>query len=99
MQLLRPTITTRRYGGTLFAVHELIYLWAQKNIGRGKNMENMKAPVFHGVSEISIDEVPRPRAGVGGAEPRVTLTAICGADLHIVRGGYSVSWANVGAAS
>ncbi len=61
-------------------------------------MENMKALVFHGVNEISIDEVPRPRAGVGEAEPRVTLTRICGTDLHIVRGGISVSSANMGTA-
>jgi alcohol dehydrogenase len=53
-------------------------------------MEKMKALVFHGVNEISIDEVPRPRAGAGEAVIRVTLTTICGTDLHIVRGGYPV---------
>jgi threonine dehydrogenase-like Zn-dependent dehydrogenase len=42
------------------------------------------------VNEISIDEVPRPRAGAGEAVIRVTLTTICGTDLHIVRGGYPV---------
>lgn len=53
-------------------------------------MEKMKALVFHGVNEISIDEVPRPRAGAGEAVIRDTLTTICGTDLHIVRGGYPV---------
>ena len=53
-------------------------------------MEKMKALVFHGVNEISIDEVPRPRAGAGEAVIRVTLTTICGTDLHIVRGEYPV---------
>jgi hypothetical protein len=41
-------------GGALFAVHELIYLWAQKNIEGGKNMEKMEALVFHGVNESGI---------------------------------------------
>ena len=53
-------------------------------------MEKMKALVFHGVSDIRIDEVPRPRAGVGEAVIRITLTTICGTDLHIVRGEYPV---------
>lgn len=53
-------------------------------------MEKMKALVFHGLNDIRIDEVPRPRAGVGDAVIRVTLTTICGTDLHIVRGEYPV---------
>ena len=50
----------------------------------------MKAVVFHGVDDIRIDEVPRPRPGPGEAVIRVTLTTICGTDLHIVRGEYPV---------
>jgi threonine dehydrogenase-like Zn-dependent dehydrogenase len=54
-------------------------------------MDNkMKALVFHGVNEIGVDSVPRPHAGVGEAVIRVTLTTICGTDLHIVRGEYPV---------
>jgi threonine dehydrogenase-like Zn-dependent dehydrogenase len=53
-------------------------------------MEKMKALVFHGVNDIRVDEVPRPRAGVGEAVIRITLTTICGTDLHIVRGEYPV---------
>jgi threonine dehydrogenase-like Zn-dependent dehydrogenase len=53
-------------------------------------MEKMKALVFHGTNDIRVDEVPRPRAGVGEAVIRITLTTICGTDLHIVRGEYPV---------
>lgn len=51
----------------------------------------MKANVFHGKNDIRIEEVPKPRAGVGEAVIRVTLTTICGTDLHIVRGEYPVA--------
>jgi threonine dehydrogenase-like Zn-dependent dehydrogenase len=53
-------------------------------------MAKMKATVFHGKDEIRVEEVERPRAGVGEAVIRVTLTTICGTDLHIVRGEYPV---------
>ena len=48
----------------------------------------MRANVFRGVNHFGIEEVERPRAGVGEAVIRVTLTTICGTDLHIVRGEY-----------
>jgi threonine dehydrogenase-like Zn-dependent dehydrogenase len=50
----------------------------------------MRATVFHGAGDIRVEEVPRPHAGVGEAVIRVTLTTICGTDLHIVRGEYAV---------
>jgi len=53
-------------------------------------MEKMRANVFHGVKDIRVEEVERPRAGIGEAVIRVTLTTICGTDLHIVRGEYPV---------
>src|SRR6201997_3418839 len=53
-------------------------------------MQTMKANVFHGPNKIGIEEVPRPRAGVGEAVIRITLTTICGTDLHILRGEYPV---------
>ncbi len=53
-------------------------------------MEKMKALVFHGKNDIRVDEVARPHAGVGEAVIRITLTTICGTDLHIVRGEYPV---------
>lgn len=53
-------------------------------------MEKMKAAVFHGRNRISVEEAPRPCAGTGEAVIRVTLTTICGTDLHILRGEYPV---------
>src|SRR5215813_12010726 len=50
----------------------------------------MLANVFRGNNRFGIEEVERPRAGVGEAIVRVTLTTICGTDLHIVRGEYPV---------
>jgi threonine dehydrogenase-like Zn-dependent dehydrogenase len=53
-------------------------------------MTKMKATVFHGKNDIRVEEVERPRAGAGEAVIRVTLTTICGTDLHILRGEYPV---------
>jgi threonine dehydrogenase-like Zn-dependent dehydrogenase len=53
-------------------------------------MSKMRANVFRGKNDIRVEEVERPRAGVGEAVIRVTLTTICGTDLHIVRGEYPV---------
>src|SRR4026207_366486 len=53
-------------------------------------METMRANVFRGTNKFQIEEVEKPRAGVGEALIRVTLTTICGTDLHIVRGEYPV---------
>jgi threonine dehydrogenase-like Zn-dependent dehydrogenase len=50
----------------------------------------MMANVFYGKDDIRIEEVERPRAGVNDAVIRVTLTTICGTDLHILRGEYPV---------
>src|SRR6476620_3902334 len=53
-------------------------------------MKTMRANVFRGVNRFGIEEVPRPHPGPGEAVIRVTLTTICGTDLHIVRGEYPV---------
>jgi threonine dehydrogenase-like Zn-dependent dehydrogenase len=53
-------------------------------------MERMRAAVFQGKDQIRVEEVERPRAGPGEAVIRVTLTTICGTDLHILRGEYPV---------
>src|SRR6201993_4580039 len=50
----------------------------------------MRANVFRGKGHIGIEEVARPVAGVGEAVIRITLTTICGTDLHILRGEYPV---------
>src|SRR6186997_3030178 len=53
-------------------------------------MQAMKATVFHGPNNIRIEEVPRPKAGAGEAVIGITLTTICGTDLHILKGEYPV---------
>ena len=50
----------------------------------------MRALVFRGANNIQLEEVPIPRAGTGEAVVKVTLTTICGTDLHILRGEYPV---------
>src|SRR5688500_13870709 len=54
-------------------------------------MEKMKANVFYGKNDIRVEEVEKPRARAGEAVIHVTLTTICGTDLHIVRGEYPVA--------
>lgn len=53
-------------------------------------MTKMLATVFHAKDKIGVEEVEKPRPGPGEAVIRVTLTTICGTDLHIVRGEYPV---------
>ena len=47
----------------------------------------MKAIVYHGVGDIRLDDVPRPSIQApNDAIVRLTASAICGTDLHFVRG-------------
>ena len=47
----------------------------------------MKAIVFHGVGDIRLDEVPDPTLQTStDAIVRITASAICGTDLHFIRG-------------
>jgi threonine dehydrogenase-like Zn-dependent dehydrogenase len=47
----------------------------------------MKAVVFHGVGDIRLDDVPEPTLQAPtDAIIRITASAICGTDLHLVRG-------------
>ena len=50
----------------------------------------MKALVFYGPGNISLKTVPIPKARSGEVVIRVTLTTICGTDLHILKGEYPV---------
>jgi alcohol dehydrogenase len=50
----------------------------------------MRALVFRGPNQIGIEQVSIPRPGPGEAVIRVTLTTICGTDVHILRGEYPV---------
>jgi len=51
----------------------------------------MRAVVFHGTNDIRLERVPKPKPAAGEALLRVTLTTICGTDLHIVRGEYPIA--------
>jgi alcohol dehydrogenase len=53
-------------------------------------MSTMRAAVFEKQGSIKLREVPKPRPGIGEALIRVTLTTICGTDVHILRGEYPV---------
>ena len=53
--------------------------------------KTMRANVFRGVNQFGIEERPRPEPGVGEAVVRMTLTTICGTDVHIVKGEYPVA--------
>ena len=53
-------------------------------------MTKMKANVFEGVNRISIRSKDVPKPGYNEALVRVTLTTICGTDLHILKGEYPV---------
>jgi alcohol dehydrogenase len=55
-----------------------------------KSTTTMRALVFRGPNQIAIEQVPIPRPGPGEAVIRVTLTTICGTDLHILNGEYAV---------
>jgi alcohol dehydrogenase len=50
----------------------------------------MRANVFRGTMQFGIEEVPVPSPGPGEALIRITLTTICGTDVHIVKGEYPV---------
>lgn len=58
---------------------------------RGEAMKTMRAAVFVERGKIELREVPIPVPGPGEALVRVTLTTICGTDVHIQRGEYPVA--------
>ena len=53
-------------------------------------METMKAVAFQGKDRLTIEERPKPAPKAGQAVLRVTMTTICGTDVHIVKGEYPV---------
>src|SRR6202166_4724585 len=55
-----------------------------------KSTTAMRALVFRGPNQIAIEQIPIPKPGPGEAVIRVTLTTICGTDLHILKGEYPV---------
>ena len=53
-------------------------------------IDTMRANVYRAPGDFTIEEVNRPRPGPGEALIRITLTTICGTDVHIVKGEYPV---------
>src|SRR5579875_2974095 len=50
----------------------------------------MKAVVFHGVGDVRLENVPEPKIHKDDdAIVRITSSAICGTDLHFIRGTFS----------
>ena len=50
----------------------------------------MRANIYKDVNSIGLTERPIPTAGPGEAVMKVTLTTICGTDVHIMKGEYPV---------
>ena len=47
----------------------------------------MKAVVWHGVGDIRLEDVPEPKIqAAADAVVRITTSAMCGTDLHLIRG-------------
>src|ERR1700756_2529177 len=55
-----------------------------------RSADTMRALVFQGPNQIAVESVPIPKPGVGEAVIRITLTTICGTDIHILKGEYKV---------
>jgi alcohol dehydrogenase len=53
--------------------------------------DTMRAAVFEGPGHIALQERPMPPCGPNDAIVRVTMTTICGTDVHILRGEYPVA--------
>lgn len=51
----------------------------------------MRAAVFQGPGRITLEDRPVPAVGATDALVRVTLTTICGTDVHILKGEYPVA--------
>src|SRR4051794_17096862 len=51
----------------------------------------MRAAVFEGTDRIVLQEHPVPECGPLDAVVRITMTTICGTDVHILRGEYPVA--------
>lgn len=58
--------------------------------GEQRGTDAMKAAVFQGVNDLRLESVPVPRAGYGEAIVRITMTTICGTDVHILKGEWPV---------
>jgi len=55
-----------------------------------KAVSTMRALVFSGPNRIAIEQAPIPKPSLGEVVIQITLTTICGTDLHILKGEYPV---------
>jgi threonine dehydrogenase-like Zn-dependent dehydrogenase len=62
----------------------------QRNSHSTQPGATMRAVVFVSPGRLEVRDVPRPSAGPGEAVIRITLTTICGTDVHILKGEYPV---------
>src|SRR5579885_254704 len=57
------------------------------NQSENRSCQYMKAVVFRGVGDIRLEDVPEPQLKEpSDALVRLTASAICGTDLHMIRG-------------
>jgi threonine dehydrogenase-like Zn-dependent dehydrogenase len=63
---------------------------AEKTTKQQTATDTMKALVFRGPRRFQLETKPIPTAGPGEAVVKVSLTTICGTDIHIIRGEYPV---------
>ena len=47
----------------------------------------MKAAVFHGTRDITIEDIPEPKVEPNGVVIKVKACGICGSDLHLYKRG------------
>lgn len=66
-------------------------LESEKHKALPLSAKTMKANTFRGPRDFGLEEKPIPKAGIGEAVVKVSLTTICGTDIHIIRGEYPVS--------
>ena len=62
----------------------------KRRVDATQTRATMRATVFVSPGKLEVRDVPRPTAGPGEAIIRVTLTTICGTDVHILKGEYPV---------
>lgn len=83
MRALCVALRARRHVAT--PIGESIIFGAERD--SAGEVRVMKAIVFHGVGDIRLDDVPDPRIEQPtDAVVRLTSSAICGTDLHMIRG-------------
>jgi threonine dehydrogenase-like Zn-dependent dehydrogenase len=78
---------TKRGSAAKLIIHKGRRRGAPENKKKKKKEEPMKAVVFHGTGDIRLDNVPDPELeNPDDAIIHLTASAICGTDLHFVRG-------------